>query len=325
MIIGSILEKDLNETRTPLTPDVVKKLTQSGHTIFIEQNLGQKSFFDNQAYIQNGAIVKDPTYIYQKADILLQISPPLDKYLKLLNQKQILIADFSNFTNTQLNATFIRLEKVPRTSVAQSIDVLSSQDTIKGYAAAIYALHQLSIIAPLLITASTTLKPAKALIIGASITGLQSANVLKRNGCDVTILDKDDNNQDLAKSVGGTLKTASNTNELKNIIKDKNIIIGAINSNKSPTIIPSSFSSIITPNSIIIDTSPNNINITPSPTFNFYRNLNLERLHTTSASILWANNMLNLINLISPTPNLIDLNIPFLTSMTSTIKRKKNT
>ena len=113
MIIGSILEKDLNETRTPLTPDVVKKLTQSGHTIFIEQNLGQKSFFDNQAYIQNGAIVKDPTYIYQKADILLQISPPLDKYLKLLNQKQILIADFSNFTNTQLNATFIRLEKVP--------------------------------------------------------------------------------------------------------------------------------------------------------------------------------------------------------------------
>lgn len=323
MIIGSILENDTNETRTPLTPDVVQKLTSLGHTLLIEKNIGVKSFFKNKTFEQNGAIFMPPAEIYQKADLLLQISPPSSKYLSLLTSKQILVANFTNFKSKPLNITFIRLENVPRTSVAQSIDILSSQDTIKGYASAIYALSKLPTIAPLLMTSSTTLKPAKALILGASITGLQASNVLKRNGCDVTILDINKENFDLAKSVGATLKTPSNQEELQELIKDKNIIIGAINNNNSPNIISQKLSSYINEDAIIVDTSSNNISISPSSNLKFYRNTKIERLHPKSASILWANNMLNLIELITSNPKIIDLNHPILSPMTHTIKRIK--
>lgn len=323
MIIGSILETDINETRTPLTPDVVQKLTSLGHTVLIEKNLGLKSFFKNETYEQKGAIFTPPSKIYQTAELLLQISPPSPTYLSLLTNKQILIADFTNFNFEPLNITFIRLENVPRTSVAQSIDILSSQDTIKGYASAIYALSHLPTIAPLLMTSSTTLKPAKALILGASITGLQASNVLKRNGCDVTILDINKENHDLAKSVGATLKTPSSQEELQELIKDKNIIIGAINNKNSPQIISPNLYSYINEDTIIVDTSSNNINLNSFSNLNFYRNTNIERLHPKSASILWANNMLNLIELLTSNTKTPNLNHPIISPMLSTIKRMK--
>ena len=322
MIIGSIIENNQTETRTALTPDVVQKLTSAGHSVIIEKNLGLKSFFDNKSYKYAGAIFELPNKIYKQADILLQIAPPKLEYLHKLSQKQILISNFKNFDFQSSNfpSTIIRLEKVPRTSVAQSIDILSSQSSIKGYMASIYCLSKSPIISPQLITAATATKPAQALILGASTTGLQAAATFKRNGCIVTILDINKNNSSLAASVGASLKTTSTKEELYNILSNINFIVGCASSNTStPQIISPSDLKALPLGSVIVDTTPQNISIRQKTkttiNYHFYRNLNIEQLCPKTSSVFWANNMLNLISLISPKTTTINLNIPYLKPM----------
>jgi NAD(P) transhydrogenase subunit alpha len=319
MIIGSIIENNSNETRTALTPDVVKKLTASGHTVYIQKNIGLKSFFDNQSYSFVKAKFLPPDEIYKKSDILLQIIPPKTEYLKSLSTHQIIISNFQNFDfkSHLINSHIIRLEQVPRISVAQSIDILSSQSTIRGYYASIYCLSHSPIIAQQLISASTSIKPAQALILGASIAGLQAAATFKRNGCAVTILDINKNNKDLASSVGASLKTAFSSNEIQEILKNINFIVGCahLSNAQSAPIISSNDLQFMPHGGTIVDTTPNNIEYKTSNKYHFYRNLYFERLCPKTASILWSNNMLNLINTITTDTSSINLNIPYINSM----------
>ncbi len=322
MIIGSIIENNKTETRTALTPDVVQKLTSIGHKVIIEKDLGLKSFFDNKSYKNSKAIFLSPSQIYKKADILLQISPPSKKYLQLLSQKQILISNFNNynFTASHKFPTIIRLEKVPRTSVAQSIDVLSSQSSVRGYISAIYCLSKSPIISPQLMTASTSVKPANALILGASTTGLQAAATFKRNGCIVNILDINKDNSPLATSVGANLLIPSNKDELHQILHKTNFVVGCATPNThTPQIISKPDLKYLPFGSVIVDTTSQNIAIPSSQkstiNYHFYRNLNIEQLCPKTSSIFWANNMLNLILLITPNIFSIDLNIPYLQPM----------
>ena len=317
MIIGSIKEFSKEETRTALTPDVAKTLSSLGHTILLEKDIGKKSHFSNQQYLSSNVIFKDKNEIYQKSDILLQITPPQNNQINTLNSKQILISDFSNFnfSNISTPATFIRLEKVPRTSIAQSIDILSSQHTIRGYSASISALYYSSRIAPQLFTASTSIPQSKALIIGASITGLQAASTLKRNGVDVTIADIDNKKEELAKSVGASF---INSTDITQHLDNKNFIITAVGGLSSPTILNLDTLKKLTSYPIIIDTTPNNINILKNtlstPSFFFKRNPYFERLFPTSATHLLANNMLNLITTITSSNN-IDLSQDYIKPM----------
>ncbi len=302
MIIGSIKEFSKKETRTALTPDVAKTLSSLGHTILLEKDIGKNSLFSNKQYLSSNVIFKDKNEIYKKSDILLQITPPPNNLINTLNSKQILISDFSNFnfSNISTPATFIRLEKVPRTSIAQSIDILSSQHTIRGYSASIYALYKSSRIAPQLFTASTSIPQSKALIIGASITGLQAASTLKRNGVDVTIADIDNKKEELAKSVGANFINSKN---IPQHLDNKNFIITTVSRLSSPNILHLDILKKLTSHPIIIDTTPNNIDIQKNtlstPYFFFHRNLYFERLFPSSATNLFANNMLNLITTIT--------------------------
>ena len=323
MIIGSIIEENISETRTALTPDVAKKLISSGHKVYIQKDLGLKSFFANQLY--SNVKFLSPEEIYKKADILLQISPPSTKYLNLLSNKQILISNFQNFNfkSHLLKPIVIRLENVPRTSVAQSIDILSSQATIRGYVASIYCLAHSPIISQQLMTASTSTKPAHALILGASVTGLQASATFKRNGCIVTILDINENNKDLALSVGATLKTPTTSNDLQELLKKTNFIVGCASSQnkKAPPIISYKELQHLPKGSVIVDTTLNNIELKKSNNYFFYRNLHLEQLCPQSASILWSNNMLNLINAIYPSNSTYNLEIPYIKNMISNINQ----
>ncbi len=307
MIIGSIKEQDPAETRVALTPAIVQKLIAGGHSVMLEAGIGEKVGFANHEYAVTGAEITDsPHTVYKKSQILLQILPPSANQLSLLQKSQLLAADFRNFNlSTYRNkALFIRLELVPRISKAQSIDILSAQNTIRGYMGALYALSRSPRIAPQLMTAAASLKAATALVIGAGVTGLQAASVFKRLGCRVTILDINDQNRELAKSVGADFATAATKEELSALLTGKDFLLAAAAAadGTSPQIIGEHELKTMSPGAVVIDTTLQNIHIAENhkktETYQFYRHLMAERLAPLSASELWANNMYNLISLI---------------------------
>jgi len=323
MIIGSIKEHNPEETRVALTPAVTTKLITAGHRVFIEEDSGQKAGFSNEKYQKAGAEILSPKQIYQKSNIILQIQPPKTEIMKILKRSQILVADFrnNNTKNFSPKCTIIRLDLVPRISVAQSIDILSAQNTVRGYMGALYALSHAPRIAPQLMTAAASIKAAETLVIGAGVTGLQAASLFKRIGCRVTIMDINMKSKELAASVGAEFVLAQNPTEISLHLKNKNFIFtaAAISNGKSPQIITAEHLSLISDNTVLIDTTSGNIEITDETAqlypFYFYRNLYFERLAPITASELWANNMQHLIRLISPDTNKFDLDIKYLQPM----------
>lgn len=327
MLIGSIKEQDFAETRVSLTPAIVKKLTNSGHSVMLEKDFGLKAGFSDSDYLTAGAeIIENPDNIYMKSQIILQILPPAQEKLELLTNGQVIAADFRNYTFTYIpqDLNIIRLELVPRTSIAQSIDILSAQNTVRGYMGALYALYHSPRIAPQLMTAAASIKAAATLIIGTSVTGLQAASVFKRQGCRVTIVDINEKSKELAQSVGADFAMAPNKEELSNLLTDKNFILSAAatpNGN-SPQVITSDQLDVTANGAVIVDTTTHNIGIDSNTNnnrhYHFYRNIYLERLAPDTASVLWANNMYNLISLIVKEKNQIDLSLNYIAPMVYT-------
>ncbi len=327
MLIGSIKEQTNAETRVSLTPPIIKKLIASGHSIILEKDYGIKSGFSDSEYLNAGALVSNNAdEIYAKSQIILQILPPAQEKLELLTNGQTIAADFRNFIFTYIpkDLNIIRLELVPRTSIAQSIDILSAQNTIRGYTGALYALYHSPRIAPQLMTAAASIKAAAALIVGTSVTGLQAASVFKRQGCRVTILDINEKSKELAQSVGADFAMAPNKEALNELLTGKNFILSAAatpNGN-SPQVITAEQLNYLAEGAVIVDTTSHNIGLeTDTETnmhYHFYRNLYLERLAPDTASVLWANNMYNLITLIAKDNSQIDLSLNYISPMVYT-------
>ncbi|MCM1322687.1 MAG: hypothetical protein NC218_00700 [Acetobacter sp.] len=327
MLIGSIKEHNDAETRVALTPTVVQKLIDNGHSVLLEQEYGIKAGFTDKDYQDVGAyITSNTTNIYSKSQIILQILPPTQEMLALLTNQQTVAADFRNFIFTYIpkDLNIIRLELVPRTSIAQSIDILSAQNTIRGYMGALYALYHSPRIAPQLMTAAASIKAATALIIGTSVTGLQAASVFKRQGCRVTIVDINEKSKELAQSVGAEFAMAPNKEELNKLLTNKNFILAAAatpNGN-SPQVITAEQLEYTANGAVIVDSTTQNIGLSENQNkdlhYHFYRNLYLERLAPESASTLWANNMYNLISLITTENNNIDLSLNYIAPMVYT-------
>lgn len=327
MLIGSIKEQDTAETRVSLTPAIVKKLVDNGHSVILEKNYGLKAGFSDETYLTAGTKLTDNAdTIYTSSQIILQILPPAQEKLELLTNGQTIAADFRNCTFSYIpkDLNIIRLELVPRTSIAQSIDILSAQNTVRGYMGALYALYHSPRIAPQMMTAAASIKAAATLIIGTSVTGLQAASVFKRQGCRVTIVDINEKSKELAQSVGADFAMAPNKEDLNQLIADKNFILSAAatpNGN-SPQVITADQLDVTANGAVIVDTTTQNIglesNIENTPHYHFYRNLYLERLAPDTASVLWANNMYNLISLIVKENNQIDLSLNYIAPMVYT-------
>lgn len=327
MLIGSIKEQNTAETRVALTPAITEKLINGGHSVLLEKGYGIKAGFANEEYIKAGAqIIENSVDVYTKSQIILQILPPTQDKLELLTQNQTIIADFRNFIFTYIpqGLNIIRLELVPRTSIAQSIDILSAQNTIRGYMGALYALYHSPRIAPQIMTAAASVKATNALIIGTSVTGLQAASVFKRQGCRVTIIDINEKSRELAKSVGAEFAMAANQEELNAVLDGKNFILSAAatpNGN-APQIITEEQLTYIAKGAVVIDTTTQNIGIKEDTVqnmhYHFHRNLYMERLAPDTASVLWANNMYNLISLIITENNTLDLSLNYIAPMVYT-------
>lgn len=188
-------EYDPLETRVALVPDDIKKLSAMGFAFSVMQDAGLKSGFSNEAYEKAGAkIISDEKLGYAENDIVVRILKPtsLDglrentlhlSYLDPFNEKALL----DEFASKKAMA--VSLEMIPRTTLAQKMDVQSSQTSLAGYMAVIKAAAKLPKIFPMMMTPAGTISPAKVFIIGVGVAGLQAIATAKRLGAKVEAFD----------------------------------------------------------------------------------------------------------------------------------------
>ena len=184
------------ERRVALTPDVVRKLA-AGFRFIVERDAGAASSYLDQAYQDAGAtIVTDAATLYQQADIVVKVQRPTDEESALLKPGSILIAFLQPLVRPQLvvqlaerKVTAISMDAIPRITRAQSMDALSSMSTVSGYKAVLHAANTLQKFFPLLMTAAGTIPPARVLILGAGVAGLQAIATARRLGAVVEAFD----------------------------------------------------------------------------------------------------------------------------------------
>ena len=190
MIIGLLHER--HDNRVALTPTNLAKLTTTGLSFLVEENAGERAFFSNAQYAEH-ATITSRNQVLNDSDIVVSIHPlPATEYRKGC----IAIAQFQPFVDTEVanslknaGVTAFSLDMIPRTTLAQAMDVLSSMAGIAGYQAVLLGAGALSRYMPMMVTAAGTVKPAKALILGAGVAGLQAIATAKRLGASVEAFD----------------------------------------------------------------------------------------------------------------------------------------
>ena len=197
MIAAILKETIIGETRVAATPKTILELIDSGLTVYVESGAGNESCFSDQDYIEAGAQIKeDAKSTLNEANLILKVVPPTLDEIELFPNDTIFISFFqtTNETKTVMklrdkNITSFSMHLIPRTTLAQSMDALSSQANIAGYKAVLVGASHLSVYMPLLMTAAGTIAPAKVLIIGAGVAGLQAIATANRLGAQVEAFD----------------------------------------------------------------------------------------------------------------------------------------
>jgi NAD(P) transhydrogenase subunit alpha len=192
MIIG-VLKEHAPETRVSLVPEVVAALVKLNVTVWVEQGAGATSFFSDELYTGAGAAIKDAQSIRSGADIILTIQPTnvgdVAKGKVIMGVYQPLFSPKLMQQWADKGYTVFSLDTIPRTTRAQSMDVLSSQANIAGYKAVLLAAFQYSRYFPMFMTAAGSIPPAKVLILGAGVAGLQAIATARRLGAVVEVFD----------------------------------------------------------------------------------------------------------------------------------------
>ena len=210
MIAAILKETIVGETRVAATPKTILELIDSGLTVYVESGAGNESCFSDQDYIEAGAQIKeDAKSTLNEANLILKVVPPTLDEIELFPNDTIFISFFqtTNETKTVMklrdkNITSFSMHLIPRTTLAQSMDALSSQANIAGYKAVLVGASHLSVYMPLLMTAAGTIAPAKVLIIGAGVAGLQAIATANRLGAQVEAFDVRPEVKEQVKSLG---------------------------------------------------------------------------------------------------------------------------
>jgi H+-translocating NAD(P) transhydrogenase subunit alpha len=202
MQIAVLKERRAFEKRVAATPETVKKLIAMGHKVTVEASAGVESSYPDQAYVDAGAtIAKDVSDALKTADVILKVQRPMSKdedkdELTDMPKGSCLIAMLDSLTETKqvdiYKAKKIKafaLERAPRITRAQTMDVLSSQSNLAGYRAVIEASYEIPRAFPMMMTAAGTIAPARVLILGAGVAGLQAIATAKRLGAVVSAFD----------------------------------------------------------------------------------------------------------------------------------------
>ena len=209
MKVGVVKESAPAERRVALVPETIAKLTPAGVEVLVERGAGEAAWFPDAAYAEAGATITSRPETYQQADLILTVTKPDPKDL---NAGQAVIGMLSPLTDPALaselaakNVTAISLDTLPRTlSRAQPMDALSSQANVAGYKAALIAAHEYARYFPMLITAAGTARPAKVLVLGAGVAGLQAIGTARRLGAIVSGYDVRPASKQEVESLGAT-------------------------------------------------------------------------------------------------------------------------
>jgi NAD(P) transhydrogenase subunit alpha len=192
MRIGVPKETASGERRVALVPELVTKLTESGIDVVIEAGAGEAASFTDEAFREAGAELGDPW----AAEVVAKVRKPSNEELGRLREGQVLIGFLQPLTDQEgierlasRGVTAFAMESIPRITRAQSMDALSSQATVSGYKAVVLAADRLPKFLPMLMTAAGTVAPAKVLVIGAGVAGLQAIATARRLGAVVSGFD----------------------------------------------------------------------------------------------------------------------------------------
>ena len=281
-----------NESRVAATPGSIKELVKAGLSVMVETQAGIKSHISDTDYKDAGAsIIESKEELLSKADIVLKVLPPTLDQIVLLQPKSIVVS-FCQTTRDidtvkalkEQSVTGFSMHLIPRTTLAQKMDALSSQANIAGYKAVLIAASKLGVYMPLLMTAAGTIRPAKVLVLGAGVAGLQAIATAKRLGAQVEAFDVrpivkeqveslgakfievDSSNDDEGVGDGGYAKETSEDykNRQQKLIHDhiskSDIVVttALIPGKPAPNLIPESMVNSMKPGSIIMDLASEN-------------------------------------------------------------------
>ncbi|KTD09096.1 pyridine nucleotide transhydrogenase, alpha subunit [Legionella gratiana] len=338
-----------NETRVAITPNSAKQFIKSGFEVSIEKNAGQAAGFRNQDYEQVGAYISDnKKNILTKANILLCINEPNPKDLEGLSPGAMIIGPIDNEPQSQLiswcqekQITLFSMNLIPRISRAQSMDSLSSQANLAGYRAVLEACTQFHRAIPMMMTAAGMIQPAKVLVLGAGVAGLQAIATAKRLGAVVYAFDVRRAAKEQVESLGAEFIEvsqdqdsetkggyASETSEeykklqaelIDQYAKLSDIVISTalIPGRKAPVLLYKHTIEQMKPGSVVVDLATSrggNCEVSVIDKTIQHGEVtiiglsNLAGLVPATASELYANNLVHLIHLLAPTPPEIILN-----------------
>ncbi len=209
MILG-LLKEPSPETRVSLHPEAVKALTGTGNKVLVEKGAGVSAFLDDELYQEAGAQIATREEIMLQAEMLFQINPLAKEERQSLSTGKIVFGIYQPLVEKELmkeiagqGITLLSMDAIPRITRAQSMDVLSSMSTVSGYKAVLLAAAQLPRFFPMFMTAAGTIAPAKVLVIGAGVAGLQAIATAKRLGAVVEAFDTRPSVKEQVQSLGG--------------------------------------------------------------------------------------------------------------------------
>jgi NAD(P) transhydrogenase subunit alpha len=195
--VGTPKESALDERRVALVPDTVTRLTGAALEVSVESGAGSPAYFPDEAYQEAGAkVVKGAAALLGESDVVLKVQAPSAAEVEMFQKDAVLISFLQPATQGDViqalakrGVTAFSLELVPRISRAQSMDALSSQASVSGYKAVLMAAGRLGKFFPMMMTAAGTIPPAKVLVMGAGVAGLQAIATARRLGAVVSAYD----------------------------------------------------------------------------------------------------------------------------------------
>lgn len=196
MLIGIPKETHPKENRVPLIPPSVERLVKKGARVVVEAGLGASIHLRDDEYTKAGATVADRKAVLSTSDVILRLRKPPMEEISQLKKGSVHISFLDPFNEQKLIEEFSRhhvsavsMEMIPRTTIAQKMDALSSQANLAGYAAVILAAERFNKILPMMTTPAGTIAPARVFIIGAGVAGLQAIATARRLGARVEAFD----------------------------------------------------------------------------------------------------------------------------------------
>lgn len=373
MKIGVPKEIMPGEGRVSSTPETVKKMVDEGATVYVQKGAGEGAFFPDEAYEAAGAILVDgEEAVFDKADVILKVKEPLfnDKVNKhesdMLKEGQYLItflhpaAPVNREAMKKLRDTgaiSITLDGIPRISRAQSMDALSSMSTVAGYKGVLMAAEKLAKFMPMVGTAVGMIQPAKVVVIGTGVAGLQAVATAKRLGAVVTAVDIRPDAIEQAKSVGAKAVDTGVPAELavgeggyaqrlpkewlekeiealKPVIKNADVVIltALIPGKEAPVLVTKEMVESMAPGSVIIDiaidqggncelTKPGEEIVVNGVTISGVKNIPGKM--PTSSTDMFAKNIFNLLSYLAKDGKIeLDINDPIVKSSLTTKDKK---